>query len=362
MSGELVVMGFFKGRYKTDQGVALGGSDLFPESNNHKVVVYDGIVTKTNFFKEYTPEQYKKLSSFELKDVPNIEIESGQDAPFQDTRVYSFKNLILIEPRILSSHELNGQTYGTIEGELYGITEAFPSVKRLKPDDYSGGKTSVTPISPSPSDYDPIPDPFITKVGDIGNDLKRGCLDNFWRIFKYLFWILFFLFLIKTCNKINSDKNVCDRADWMEYNLQIQKHRIDSISSGMDEMITQSLANISVIYFYQNTADFHISSKGVNSTLDRLLNIMKIFPDRRFLIIGHHSGAEIENINIDEIRAKKVVEYFTKSGFIENRFDILKKGDSELKTNKNVLHDFEGRGFNRNMRVEIRLIKTVNEK
>ena len=177
-----------------------------------------------------------------------------------------------------------------------------------------------------------------------------------------MFWILLLLFLVKTCNKINNDKTICERADWMEYDLKNQKHRLDSIKNGMDELIKQSLANISTIYFYQNTSEFHISSKGVNGTLDRLINIMKSFPERRFLIIGHHSGVEVENIKIDSIRSTKVLEYFVDKGLKKNRFDTKAMGDLELKTNKTVLHDFEGRGFNRNMRVEVRLIKTSNEK
>lgn len=192
MSGELVVLGYFKGRFKTDQGIALGESDLFPENNVHNVIVYEGQITNTVFFNEFTPEQYIKLSSFELDNVQNIEIESGKGAPYEETRVYGLKKFILIDPKVTSSHDLNGKTYGKLEGEAYGLTEAFPSVKRLNPDDYSGGGDNVTPISPMPSDYDPIPDPFIAKVVDIGNDLRKGCLDNFWTIFKYLFWILFF--------------------------------------------------------------------------------------------------------------------------------------------------------------------------
>lgn len=358
MSEELVVLGFFKGRYKTEQGVALGMSDTFPATALHKVNVYEGSLKTTSFFKVFNPEEHIKLSSLELTNVPNVEIESGKDAPFANTRVYEFKKLIIIDPKIISSYDLNGKTYGELEGLAYGQTEKNPTIKRLNPEDYGDGEGTgvVTPIPPQPTDYDPVPDPFMTKVTDTGNKLRVGCLENMWRIIGYILLFLLLWFLFKTCNKIKNDDDTCNQAVVEQMKVEKEKARLDSIRSGMNETITQTISNISEIYFYQNTTDFHISSIGVNSTLDRLVNVMKTFPESRFLIIGHHSGIDIEQTGIDLKRAEKVIDYLVSKGVKKSQLEIATKGDSELHYDRNIAHDFEGRGFNNNMRVKVELI------
>jgi outer membrane protein OmpA-like peptidoglycan-associated protein len=246
----------------------------------------------------------------------------------------------------------------------YGQTEKNPSIKRLNPEDYgnsfggqNGGGTGVTPIPPQPTDYDPIPDPFIKKITDTGNKLRLGCLENIWRIIRYLLFFLLIWFLFKTCNKIKNDDSTCDKANLEQIKVEKEKARLDSIKSGMNRNIEQAIANISEIYFYQNSTEFHISSVGVNGTLDRLSTVMKTFPDSHFSIIGHHSGTEIEQARIDQDRANKVFDYLVSKGVQRSQLETSAKGDLELKYDKEVSHDFEGRGFNNNMRVKVDLIK-----
>jgi len=343
MLEELVVLGYFKGIYNTEQGNALSLSDEFPSSDAHKIKIYNGKLTNTSFFKEFTPHEYLKLSSVELLNVPNVEIESGLDSPYTGTRKYACQKFILIEPKILSKYELNGKTYGEIEGQAYVLTEKNPVVNRLNPD--------ITPISPKPTDFDPVPDPLLAGC-------RNGCFSDFWKIIRYLLLILLLWFLFKACIRVTADTTICERAEITKEKVSLEKKRLDSITSTMNSIIEQALANISIIYFYQNTTDFHLNSIGVNGSLDRLTNVIKSFPESRFSIIGFHSGKEIEDPSLDKKRANRVIDYLVEKGGVKaNQLDLYAKGDSTLIDVKDVTHDFEGRGFNRNMRVEIKLIK-----
>jgi outer membrane protein OmpA-like peptidoglycan-associated protein len=368
MSGELVVLGFFRGRYNTDQGVALGLTDSFPQSEAHKVNIYEGKLKNTSFFNEYSPHEYLKLKSLELSNVPNIEIDAGTDSQFSGSRVYNCQKLIIIDPKILSAYDLNGKTYGEIEGQAYGLTEKHPSVKRLNPDDIgnntgngsfppdpndggsNGTNPVVTPIPPRPTDYDPVPDPMMKGCRD-------GCLGSIWKILRYLMLFLLLWFLFKACNRITKDNSICDKAEIIRKKSILEKSRLDSITGTMNTIIEQAIANISVVYFYQNTTDFHINSLGVNGTLDRLSSILKSFPKSRFTITGYHSGTGIEDVGLDQKRAEKVFDYLVKNGVDKKQLDVIGKADQPLIDGNEVSHDFEGRGFNRNMRVEINLIK-----
>jgi outer membrane protein OmpA-like peptidoglycan-associated protein len=362
MNEELVVSGFFKGRYNTNQAIDLGLTDLFPVSETHMVNIYEGKMVSTSFFKEYNPNEHIKLHRLELENVKNIEIESGENAPFKGIRVYNCKKFIIVEPKIISANYLNGKTYGEIEGKVLALTEKNPLVSRILPDkkdsDNSGinnnkGGTPypiVTPITPQPSDNEPLPDPII-------NDIKKGCYDNFWKILLYTILILFLWFLFKTCNNENEFSRNCDKAEVAHSKLIVEQNRLDSIKGTMNRKIENAIANISVVYFYQNTTNFHLNSIGVNSTLDRLVKVMTSFPDSRFKIIGYHSGKEIEDATIDQKRAQKVYVYLLSKGVRLGQLVTEAKGETVLLDPKNVTYDFEGRGFNRNMRVEINLIK-----
>jgi outer membrane protein OmpA-like peptidoglycan-associated protein len=362
MNEELVVSGLFKGRYYTNQGIDLSLTDVFPMFESHKVNIYEGKIVATSFFKEFKPEEHVKLNRLELDEVKNIEIETGEGAPFKENRVYNCKKFFIIDPKIISANYLNGKTYGEIEGKVLALTEKDPVVKRLLPDEYpvdNGGNKGndggspypvVTPIPPHPTDSDPVPDPFF-------NNIKNGCFGNLWNLFLYILLIIFLLFLFKTCNNANEFSRNCDKAEIAHNKLILEQNRLDSIKASMNSTIENAIANISVIYFYQNTTNFHLNSIGVNSTLDRLVKVIRAFPDSRFKIIGYHSGSDVEDATIDKKRAQKVLIYLISNGVKISQLETEAKGDSPLIDYKSVTHDFEGRAFNRNMRVEINLIK-----
>ena len=99
MAGELVVYGDFFGRFKTAQDLPLGSTAIFPTDLKHKVQVYQGKITNSTFEHEFKPEKHRILKSFVLSGVSNIEIVGNAKAPFADSRVYDFTQLIIIDPK-----------------------------------------------------------------------------------------------------------------------------------------------------------------------------------------------------------------------------------------------------------------------
>jgi outer membrane protein OmpA-like peptidoglycan-associated protein len=351
MAGELVVSGFFRGRFKTGQGVALGMSDHFPIAE-HGVSVYEGWFTNTSFANEYKPDTYRTLTSYVLKNVPNVEIESGKDAPFTGNRVYLFKDLVLIDPKIVQSHEVNGSTYGILECRAYGKTDAQPSVKRVNPDPYK-----IRQEGNEGSDRGDW-----TGEGNSKKWLPRseeGCLKDIWKILGFLLLLILLWSLMKSCNEWVQNDRSCEEAEKQRYLLEREKSRRDSLNALIDSSLRDAMANVSLIYFYQNSTEFHISSLGANGTLERLAEVIKTFPDRKFKILTHHSGENIESVDIGKRRGTAVIDHFASKGITRNRFEVEEIGDKEKIFPVDLFTDFEGRRWNKNMRVEIQLIEKL---
>lgn len=90
MSSEYVILGSFKGRFKTNQATALGLSETFPQDLAHKVQVYSGALDQTTFQEEFAPHEYRKLSSFLFINVPNISVQGNAQAPSRSACLYLY--------------------------------------------------------------------------------------------------------------------------------------------------------------------------------------------------------------------------------------------------------------------------------
>lgn len=364
MAGELVVYGDFFGRFKTDQDLPLGSTAIFPTDLKHKVQVYQGKITNSTFEHEFKPEKHRILKSFVLSGASNIEIVGNTKAPFADSRVYDFTQLIIIDPKIERTFSMNNGTYGEISGKIYGKTADRPRISKLDP-------LSPPPKTDEPGNgNNPTGSPDFNDNSEIGKIFENskegclkawtGCLANIWRILGYLLLLLFLLWLIKACSKMAEGDDCINRDKNEQLLIQKEKER-DSLKIEYDKNLEKALANIKTIYFYKNTDEFHDYSLGSSGNLVRLITILKVYKDRSFYIIGHHSGIGVESARLDESRAALVKQTFVAAGIpVENLF-LEYKEDKEMIATKELhpymLPDYSLRYYNRNMRVEIKVKK-----
>ena len=364
MAGELIVYGDFFGRFKTDQDLPLGSTAIFPTDLKHKVQVYQGKITNSTFENEFKPEKHRILKSFVLSGASNIEIVGNTKAPFADSRVYDFTQLIIIDPKIERTFSMNNGTYGEISGKIYGKTADRPRISKLDP-------LSPPPKTDEPGNgNNPTGSPDFNDNSEIGKIFENskegclkawtGCLANIWRILGYLLLLLFLLWLIKACSKM-AEGDDCIVRDNNEQILIEQEKIRDSLKIEYDKNLDKALANIKTIYFYKNTDEFHDYSLGPNGNLNRLITLLQVYNDRSFYIVGHHSGESVESARLDESRAALVKQTFVAAGIpVENLF-LEYKEDKEMIATKELhpymLPDYSLRYYNRNMRVEIKVKK-----
>lgn len=364
MSSEYVILGSFKGRFKTNQATALGLSETFPQDLAHKVQVYSGALDETTFSDEFAPDEYRKLSSYLFINVPNVLVQGNAKAPFPDQRVYTFTQLLLVDPKIIRTYEMKGQTYGELEGKAYGITAKTAHIDKADPPPPDESGNDSTGVGSTDFNDDSEIGQTINNVQTGCSSAFSGCLANFWTILGWILLILFLLWLIKSCNQLANDDGSCDRLD--EHRIQlIEQERIkDSLNRIYEENIRKNLANIKNVYFYQNSDEVHeysLNEAEGKGNLIRLTRLLQVCDDKSFQIIGNHSGTEIEGKpNLDKLRAIAVKEYFIANGISQSRLFVVAKSDSAAYFSKELsnymLNDYSIKKYNRNMRVTVRLM------
>lgn len=366
MAGELIVYGDFFGRFKTDQDLPLGSTAIFPTDLKHKVQVYQGKITNSTFEHEFKPEKHRMLKSFVLSGASNIEIVGNAKAPFADSRVYDFTQLMIIDPKIERAFSMNEGTYGEISGKVYGKSANRPRISKLDP-------LAPPPVNPGNNNGDNNDATGNTGFNDnsqIGEFIEKskagclsawtGCLANIWRILGYLLLLLFLWWLIKACSAIVEGDDCIIRDKNEQLLIQKEKER-DSLKIEYDKNLDKALANIKTIYFYKNTDEFHDYSLGTSGNLNRLITLLQVYSDRSFYIVGHHSGISVESARLDMTRAALVKQTFVAAGIPAKNLFLEYKADKELITTKDLhpymLPDYSLRYYNRNMRVEIKVKK-----
>jgi hypothetical protein len=366
MNGEYILLGDFKGKFFTQQSAALDSVDIFPEDLRHDVRIYSGSLKNASVEKTYTPEKIRKHGSFLLLNVPKVEVSSDEHGTFKESKVYNFTQLLLIEPKVVKTYELNGKTYGEIESKAYGITERYPLVNTLDPDKQDNpppplvGEDFVSgdaPVNNTP----PFEETF-NKARQGCGSMFGGCLANIWQIILLLLLLLLMLFLYKSCR---STQDQCELKEKLEIKLKQEKIRRDSVKIEYDRNLKNAISGYGTIYFFRNSADFHINSMGNNSPISRIYKLMEAYNDRYFVIEGYHTGMAIENTpKLDYLRANHMRDSLIMMGIDSKRLSIRARADSALldptcKLSRFFINQSEFREYNRNMRIEVK-IDTLN--
>jgi len=355
MEDGFVILGQFKGLFKTLQGNPLGQTDHFPKDFNHNVRIYKGEITETTFKSTYRPEEYETLNSFQFLAVPNIEV-SGNDAnTFLGKRVFTFTQLILVDHKIDKVYTINDQTYGEISGLAYGITEKNSEIDKINP-------------TPEPNNSNERQNQFGSN--EIKNNqnfsgctdrFRNGCLANLLKFLGYLLLLLFLWWFIKACNEVSKDEGDCIRRFKNEIRLKEEKEIRDSLQKVFDKNLTKALANIRNIYFFYNKDEIHEYSLGPKGSLERLIVLLNVYDNREFYIIGHCDSDEINPNYLSARRIEAIRTVFTENGIKDERlFDSIAKdkiANKKLPKFKFLLPDYTLKWYNSNMRVEIKIKK-----
>jgi outer membrane protein OmpA-like peptidoglycan-associated protein len=361
----------------------LGNNDNFPTDLSHKVQVYQGTIDNVSFQHEYKPEQHRILKSFVLSTVPDIEINGNESGPFSDKRIYTFQQLIIVDPKIERTYTMNNSTYGELSGKVYGYTEKNPQITRLNPPPPPNGGNSSEGSNDATgnggnngnelgggssggagsTEFDNE-----TEIGRIINQSKEGCfslysgcLENIWRILVAILLLLFLWWLIRSCNQIANDNRACDRKEKIFRELTDEERKNKKLKEQYEQRIERFINANQNIFFYKNSSEQTLISQKQN-TLRKWAKLIKTCKEKKFEIIGHHAGRSLEDkySDIDLRRAKRTKYELTKLGVKSQQIICLGMANKETKYSNEIRQIRVGksmRSYNRNMRVEIRVKK-----
>ena len=116
-----------------------------------------------------------------------------------------------------------------------------------------------------------------------------------------------------------------------------------------DDGIVVTFDENSGVYFDTNKYNINSASQA---TLDKLISVLKEYPDTNILVVGHtdSTGSAEYNMTLSKNRAYSVTNYFTSKGLNSSRFTTNWFGEEQ------PLHDnstAEGRAKNRRVNVAI---------
>jgi hypothetical protein len=358
MEGNQVFLGEFKGMFFTLQNIPLDSSGNYPMDYTHHIQIYKGLLDDAQYHEQYEPEKYRNLKSHLYTNVPKIQVHPSGNALFTDKRTYNFTHLLLIEPKVIRTFDVNGKTYGELQSKAYGVTEKFPLTKN---DDSQNGQSEIP---------DKVDETYNqSQGGGGGNDSsssdngewirKNGCL---WSVFTFLWtrlwsilgWILLIWFLISLLRSCNGMDDYCSELEELKRKELVEKHRLDSIKVEYEKNLTLALQGISKIYFYRGESNFHVNSIGDNSPINRLVALMQAYKEKSFEIEGYIDGMSEKN-GLDSLRALRMRDTLVTLGIDINRLKCTPKGKSKgLKLDKQYISKGYYKQYNRNMRIEIK--------
>jgi len=381
-----IVSGNFRGYFYTNQKTALASGEKIPEGKMHEIHLYQGELNDVVKESEYKPETLRNRESLVLHNVTNVQFHLNSAAESKK-QIYNFEQLLLNNPVVENSWELNGKTYGIVSGNLLGKVKELSSI--------------VGPINPPPNPNPPInpnplinPNPTPNPINNGGNGggnnnggngenkkgclaaplaLLSGCLANIWRILLFLFLLGLLFWLFKNFmggKEINKD--CCGALDSLKTENNRLKIRFDSIQKLNDnladsigkENIQEELDELSSkVYFYGGTVKIR---KFSDEQLNKIVKVLQKNKNLEVEVRGFYNGSSLPsyieefNASIDVARAQKIRGLLIEKGVNEGLVSAVGMGRSTI-DDENVTNtvNIDGDAFqwNRNMRVEIKIVK-----
>jgi outer membrane protein OmpA-like peptidoglycan-associated protein len=368
-----IVSGDFEGNFYTNQSSILSISEFNSDDRKHDIHLYRGELHNVIEESDYNLEMLRNRESFLLHNVTNIQINlNSHDGGLNDNRIYNFEQVLLRDAVIKESWQLNGKTYGIITGKFLG------KIKDQK-------------LSPDPSNPEPKPNPTPPDKGGggIGSGDKNGgclnfigvlgtngvgCLSNIWRLLLALLMLGLILWFLRGCwGQSADDRDCCNERDKLKIENERLQTELDSMNSRSNflkdsvnkEDIQKELdALSSKVYFYGNTTKIR---KVSDSQIDKIVAILQNNQNLTVEVRGYHNGEgaqiiEEYNSTIDVARAKHIKNLLVEKGVNETQISAVGMGESNIDPSEDsamqkIVLDGEEFKWNRNMRVEIKIIK-----
>ena len=382
-----IVSGNFRGYFYTNQKTALASGEKIPEGKMHEIHLYQGELNDVVKESEYKPETLRNRESLVLHNVTNVQFHLNSAAESKK-QIYNFEQLLLNNPVVENSWELNGKTYGIVSGNLLGKVKELSSI--------------VGPINPPPNPNPPInpnlpinPNPTPNPINNGGNGggnnnggngenkkgclaaplaLLSGCLANIWRILLFLFLLGLLFWLFKNCKGCSSEakKDCCGALDSLVIENNRLKIRFDSIQK-LNNNLTDSIGRENIqeeldelsskVYFYAGTVKIR---KFSDEQLNKIVKVLLKNKNLEVEVRGFYNGSSLPlyieefNASIDFARAQKIRGLLIEKGVNEGIVSAVGMGQSTI-DDENVTNtvNIDGVTFqwNRNMRVEIKIVK-----
>ena len=171
--------------------------------------------------------------------------------------------------------------------------------------------------------------------------------------------MLLLLWLIRKCNDDEGRQRTCEEAYKMKLKEAERKRELDSLKKVYDTNLANELANISKVYFYENSDDVNPSSVGA---FNQVLTFLKKYPKISVSLQGFENPSPMEKTGTALKRAESLSRFLRDNGIESLRIEVKGKGPKTPIASSIRQFDAKGRGFNRNMRVEIFILKAKNGK
>ena len=236
--GKYFVKGRFVGNFTTNQQKVLTSGDPFPKGDEHKVVIYRGIINQTEQIPVINFDEAKGFYNF--KEVNNIQINTSEKWPIKNDRIFSLYDMKLTNVEVFNVSEINGKTSGELRGDIIASVAEYPFNDVNQEAPYNPGKAAEPfptggNVGDDPGGSDigtdtPNPNPG---VGDTGGDTTsgRGCNTKWLRWLLYLLLILLLLYLLAKCTQVGR-KIYCKIDNWrIERELEKVKQETDTIQA-----------------------------------------------------------------------------------------------------------------------------------
>ena len=370
-----IVSGNFRGYFYTNQKTALASGEKIPEGKMHEIHLYQGELNDVVKESEYKPETLRNRESLVLHNVTNVQFHLNSAAESKK-QIYNFEQLLLNNPVVENSWELNGKTYGIVSGNLLGKVKELSSI--------------VGPINPTPNPNPPInpnlpinPNPTPNPINNGGNGggnnnggngenkkgclaaplaLLSGCLANIWRILLFLFLLGLLFWLFKNCKGCSSEakKDCCGALDSLvkenkKLTIEFDSLRrviIDNEKQRQKDSVQNQISSLaSKIFFKRGKTEIRDYS---NDEIEKIVSILNKYPEAKIEVQGYFNGTSSYADGLDQKRADRVRDFLIESGINSDRITAIGKGTSTLDESESVTgSDDEGNTYNRNMRVDI---------
>lgn len=204
----LFVQGKFSGNYYTDQGSTLVDGQAMPGPEKHHVKLYRGELHDIVPLQDFNPKEHLNRDALFLYNVTNIQLNPGNRQYIQDKIVHDFEQVVIKDAKVKDSWEIDGKTYGILEGTFMGKIKQATAAPNPEPN----------PPEPAP----PVKPPFFPQAD--------GCLSKIWNILKWLLLLLLLLLLLKKCNPSGCNFKLNNCSDCQEEVERLRK-KIDSLNS-----------------------------------------------------------------------------------------------------------------------------------